>query len=88
MTEHQRHETVFCRERRWHEIDHIGVEQAFRGQGIGRALLQTALAAAEETGTNDVELASWSFNTDAHAMFQRCGFSPRLLRFDTRPLPR
>ena len=85
MTEHQRPENVFCRERHWHEIDHIGVEQAFRGQGIGRALLQTALAAAAETGTHDVELASWWFNAEAHAMFQRCGFSPRLLRFDARP---
>jgi GNAT superfamily N-acetyltransferase len=63
------------------------VEEAFRGQGIGRALLQTALAAASETGTSDVELASWSFNSEAHAMFRHCGFSPRLLRFDTRPLP-
>lgn len=88
MTEHQRPANVFCRERHWHEIDHIGVEEAFRGQGIGRALLQTALAAAEQTGTNDVELASWSFNSEAHALFQGCGFRPRLLRFDTRPRSR
>lgn len=88
MSEHQRAENVFCRERHWHEIDHIGVEPAFRGQGIGRALLQTALAAAAHTGTSDVELASWSFNSEAHALFLRCGFSPRLLRFDTRPAAR
>ena len=88
MTEHRRPENVFCRERHWHEIDHIGVEEAFRGQGIGSALLQTALAAAAETGTNDVELASWSFNSAAHTLFQRSGFNPRLLRFDTRPLSR
>jgi ribosomal protein S18 acetylase RimI-like enzyme len=84
MTEHQRAENVFCRERHWHEIDHIGVEEAFRGQGIGRALLQTALAVAAQTGTNDVELASWSFNSEAHALFERCGFRQRLLRFDLR----
>lgn len=88
MTEHQRPENVFCRERHWHEIDHIGVEAEFRGQGIGSALLQTALAAVLQTGTSDVELASWSFNSEAHALFQRCGFSPRLLRFDTRPRSR
>jgi ribosomal protein S18 acetylase RimI-like enzyme len=84
MTEHQRPENVFCRERHWHEIDHIGVEEAFRGQGIARALLETALAVATQTGTNDVELASWSFNSGAHALFERCGFRPRLLRFDLR----
>lgn len=84
MTEHQRPENVFCLARHWHEIDHIGVEEAFRGQGIGRALMQTALAAAAATGATDVELASWSFNADAHAAFERCGFSPRLLRLDKR----
>ena len=85
MTEHERPENVFCIARHWHEIDHVGVEPAFRGQGIGRALIQTALAAAAATGTADVELASWSFNAGAHALFERCGFSPRSLRFHTKP---
>jgi GNAT superfamily N-acetyltransferase len=87
MSEHQRPENVFCHARHWHEIDHIGVEPTFRRRGIGRALIQTALAAAAGTGARDVEIASWAFNTDAHAMFRRCGFAPRLLRFDAT-LPR
>jgi len=82
MREHERPENIFCLARHWHEIDHVGVEVPFRGRGIGRALLQTALAAATASGAREVELASWSFNTGAHAMFQRCGFAPRLLRFD------
>jgi len=85
MREHQRPENTFCLARHWHEIDHVGVEAAFRGRGIGRTLVQTALAAAAASGAEDVELASWSFNSDAHAMFQRCGFVARLLRFD-RPV--
>jgi len=82
MREYQRPENIFCLARHWHEIDHVGVEAPFRGRGIGRALMQTALAAARATGAKDVELASWSFNAEAHAMFQRCGFVPRLVRFD------
>jgi ribosomal protein S18 acetylase RimI-like enzyme len=84
MREHQRPATVFCRDRHWHEIEQIGVEPRFRRRGIGQALIQTALAAAAGTGAHDVELASWSFNHDAHALFARCGFVPRLARFDLR----
>ncbi|MEO8185359.1 MAG: GNAT family N-acetyltransferase [Deltaproteobacteria bacterium] len=83
MREYQRPENTFCLARHWHEIDHVGVEAAFRGRGIGRTLVQTALAAAAASGAREVELASWSFNTSAHAMFRRCGFVPRLLRFDS-----
>jgi ribosomal protein S18 acetylase RimI-like enzyme len=82
MREYQRPENVFCLARHWHEIDHVGVEAQYRGRGIGRALVQTALAAARGTGAREVELASWSFNAEAHAMFRRSGFVPRLLRFD------
>jgi GNAT superfamily N-acetyltransferase len=84
MREHLRAATVFCRERHWHEIEQIGVEARFQRRGIGRALLQTALTAAADTGASEVELASWSFNRDAHALFLRSGFAPRLSRFDLR----
>lgn len=84
MREHQRPATVFCRPRHWHEIEQIGVEPSFRRQGIGHALIRTALAAAAETSASDVELASWSFNREAHALFARSGFAPRLARFDLR----
>lgn len=84
MREHQRAITVFCRERHWHEIEQIGVEAPFRRLGIGQALMQTALDAAAATGAGDVEIASWSFNHDAHAFFARCGFAARLARFDLR----
>ncbi len=84
MREHQREANVFSHQRHWHEIEQIGVELAFRRRGIGEALLRTALAAAAATGAGDVELASWSFNHRAHALFTRCGFAPRLTRFDLR----
>ena len=35
-------------------------------------------------GMQNIELFSWAFNTDAHAMFQRLGFEPRMLRFERR----
>lgn len=84
MREHEREANVFSRERHWHEIEQIGVEPQFQRRGIGRALIGAALAAAASTGASEVELASWSFNRDAHALFVRCGFAPRLSRFDLR----
>jgi GNAT superfamily N-acetyltransferase len=82
MCEHQRAENTFCLARRWHEIDQVSVEPAFRGRGIGRALVEAALRAASDSGVTEIELSSWAFNTEAHALFRRCGFQPRTLRFD------
>lgn len=87
MREHQRPATVFCCERHWHEIEQIAVEPSLRRQGIGQALIQTALTAAAGTAASEVELASWSFNREAHALFARLGFLPRLTRFDLRLEP-
>jgi ribosomal protein S18 acetylase RimI-like enzyme len=84
LVEHERAESVFCFARHWCEIDQIGVEPEQRGRGIGSALLRTALAAAAESGVHEVEIASWAFNTSAHALFRRCGFETRMLRFEMR----
>jgi ribosomal protein S18 acetylase RimI-like enzyme len=81
---HDRGENAFCRPRRWCEIDQIAVDSAWRRRGVGRALMAAALAEAETRGLRSVELFSWAFNTDAHAMFQRLGFEPRMLRFERR----
>jgi GNAT superfamily N-acetyltransferase len=74
----------FRRARRWCEIDQIAVDPAWRRRGIGRALMAAALAEAGKRGVREVELSSWAFNTDAHAMFRQFGFEPRVVRFERR----
>jgi GNAT superfamily N-acetyltransferase len=80
----ERGEETFRRRRRWCEIDQIAVDPARRRHGIGRALVAAALAEATRRGIGDVELSSWAFNTDAHAMFRRLGFEPRVVGFERR----
>ena len=81
---HERGENPFHRGRRWCEIDQIAVDPEWRRRGIGRALMAAALAEADTRGLGYVELFSWAFNTEAHAMFRGVGFEPRHLRFERR----
>jgi len=84
MFVHEGAQNAFRRARRWCEIDQIAVDPAWRRRGIGTALMTAALQEASARGVRDVELSSWAFNSDAHAMFQRFGFEPRLLTFERR----
>jgi ribosomal protein S18 acetylase RimI-like enzyme len=81
---HERAENPFRRPRRWCEIDQIAVDPAWRRRGIGTALMTVALEEASARGLHDVELSSWAFNGEAHAMFRRLGFEPRIVTFERR----
>jgi ribosomal protein S18 acetylase RimI-like enzyme len=52
----------------------MGVHPSFRRQGLGRRLLQSALAAARTFGLERVELAVLTHNTAAVALYQSLGF--------------
>jgi len=81
---YDRPDNPFRQARRWCEIDQIAVDLAWRRRGVGTMLMNAALDEARARGLNDVELSSWAFNTDAHAMFRRFGFEPRTLTFERR----
>lgn len=63
---------------------HISVAASARGQGIGRALLETALAQFWETGVRGVHLLTTDRNQAACHLYEALGF--RLL--DARPTRR
>ena len=84
MFVHERGENPFRHARRWCEIDQIAVDPVWRRRGIGTALMTAALEEASARGVRDVELSSWAFNSDAHAMFRRFGFEPRVVTFERR----
>jgi len=52
----------------------IGVLPAFRGRGLGAALLRDALALARERGFRRVELVVRADNARALALYERAGF--------------
>jgi GNAT superfamily N-acetyltransferase len=80
-----RAEHTFSPARAWCEVDQIVVTQAHRRQGIARALLQAIVRDAHAKGIVEIELSSWSFNTEAHRAFEAFGFVPKLVRFELRP---
>jgi diamine N-acetyltransferase len=81
---HEHPDNPFRQARRWCEIDQIAVDPAWRRRGVGRRLMQAALDEARARAFPDAELSSWAFNTDAHAMFRRLGFEPRIVTFERR----
>ncbi len=53
----------------------IGIERAYRGQGLGRRLMETAIAFAQETPSIEwVDLRVFAHNANARALYQALGF--------------
>jgi len=53
----------------------MGVVAAWRGQGLGRGLLDQALSAALRAGFRRVELEVYASNTAALRLYKSCGFA-------------
>ncbi len=54
-------------------VEDLAVDPARRSQGVGKALLETALAWARERGATHLELDSGEARTDAHRFYRREG---------------
>jgi diamine N-acetyltransferase len=78
---YDRPENAFRFARRFCEIDQIAVAPAFRRRGIARALVERVFEDARSRAIEDVELTSWHFNTEAHAVFRALGFTQEVTRF-------
>ena len=75
-------ENVFCYERRWYEVDQVGVDPQYRRRGVGRTLLHQVIEFAKADGVPDVELNTWTFNELARASFERLGFVSKNVRLE------
>ena len=80
-------ENVFCYERRWYEIEQVGVRPQYRRRGIGRSLLNHVVEFAKADGVSDIELNTWAFNDRARASFERLGFVSRNVRLERSVRP-
>ena len=58
-------------------IDDLCVDEACRGQHIGRALYEVVLAYAREHGCYNVTLNVWSGNDNAQRFYESCGLKPQ-----------
>ncbi len=55
-------------------VDGLGVLPAAQGRGVGRALVEAAVARAWEEGAAKVTLRVLSTNQTARRLYERCGF--------------
>ena len=56
------------------EVKRMYVRPAFRGQGIGRALLDALIQEAGQIGYPRIRLDSTRFMKEAHALYRSAGF--------------
>ena len=55
-------------------IEDVVTDDSFRGRGVGRALVEKAISAAEEAGARRIYLTSNPSRKAAHALYAKCGF--------------
>ena len=58
-------------------LDEFAVEEAFRGHGIGTAMMEEVHALARAFGCTDLQLGVYPQNDDAVGFYQKCGFTIR-----------
>lgn len=65
-------------------IGSVCVDQAARGQGVGRALMAQAQAWALDQGAADLRLTVWGFNAPAQRLYEELGFEMRAFEMGKR----
>lgn len=65
-------------------LDSICVDEALRGQGIGRAMVADVRALAKAFGCREVVLGVHPENDRAVAFYQKCGFFIRTINMDMK----
>ncbi len=60
---------------RYADIGGIVVDAAYRGGGIGRALMHSAEKWAADAGYDRLKLSSGALRIEAHAFYERIGYS-------------
>lgn len=65
-------------------IDQISVNPEYRGQGIGKALMEQVYTFAREQCIDHVALSVWSFNEAAIRFYEREGFGVYNVRMEKR----
>ena len=58
------------------EVKRMFVDEAWRGRGVGRALMETVVAAARERGYAMLRLGTLADMTAAQALYESLGFRP------------
>jgi ribosomal protein S18 acetylase RimI-like enzyme len=66
------------------ELDNIFVEEEFRGQGVGKLLVEEFLAWSKFNGATSTVVSAYSLNERAIEFYERVGFKPLVLKLETK----
>ena len=58
-------------------MDDLAVHPDFRGQGVGKTLLEESARLAVKRGACSLELMVWAFNRNAIEFYEHAGMTPR-----------
>ncbi len=70
----------------WAGIRLLGVDPAYRGYGVGRALMDYCVRRCRELGIRTIGLHTTTFMATARRMYERMGFV-RVPEYDFHPRP-
>jgi ribosomal protein S18 acetylase RimI-like enzyme len=65
-------------------IDQMGVNESFRGKGIGKKLMEEVRNIAKERGVSRIQLSVWSDNAQARRFYENLGFEPYLVYMEKK----
>ena len=64
-------------------IDDLCVDEAVRGQGVGRTLYEYVLGYARSIGCYNLTLNVWTCNPSALRFYEKCGLTPQKIGMET-----
>lgn len=65
-------------------IDQMGVNESFRGKGIGKKLMEEVRTIAKEKGVSRIQLSVWSDNGQARRFYESLDFETYLVYMEKR----
>ncbi|MBA7527684.1 hypothetical protein ES705_19862 [subsurface metagenome] len=63
-------------------IDELIVAKSYRGKGIGKQLLSSAIKKSRQLGCCEVEVSTEKTNIKAREFYRQCGFADRGVLFE------
>ncbi len=78
------HEKPWLQLKKVCQIDNICVNEAYRGQGIGRALVEAACAEAKKQDIQHITLGVFCKNEGAISFYQKVGFHPLSIKMERK----
>lgn len=64
------------------DIDQLAINQKYRGQGLGKKLIEEVKKIARKNDCDRIELNCWLFNENAIAMYEHIGFDRQRIIYE------